>query len=154
VRSIFIIAVTDENRLLVTHEHRIPVNAWVVGCPAGLVGDEVGQESEDLPHVTRRELIEEAGYAAKDIEILTAGAARPGMNDEVITLTFATGLTRVGKGGGVGDEKIKMEEVSLAEIVAWLWARVAENTLVDPKVYTGLYFLAMRGLMPVRVQAD
>src|SRR3954462_13636416 len=35
IRAVFIAAVTDDGRLLLTLEHRVPVDAAVVGFPAG-----------------------------------------------------------------------------------------------------------------------
>lgn len=144
VGSVFIAAVTDDRHLILTIEDRIPVNAPVVGLPAGLVGDEPGTEGEPPEAAVRRELIEEAGYAADHVEILSRGPTSPGMTDEVIALALATGLTRVGPGGGRAAESITTHPVPLAEVDAWLAARVAEGALIDPKVYACLYFLDRR----------
>ncbi len=144
VRSIFIAAITNDGKLLLTNEYRVPVYASVVGFPAGLVGDTAGQEDESLETATKRELIEEAGYEPDHVEFLTQGPTSPGMTDEVIAIMLATGLRRVGKGGGIGDESIAIHEIPLDKVDAWLAARVAEGALIDPKVYTGLYFLKRR----------
>jgi ADP-ribose pyrophosphatase len=148
VRSVFIAAVTDDGRLLLTVEHRVPVSADVIGFPAGLVGDSDEDAEESLEVATRRELIEEAGYEPRSVEFLSRGPTSPGMTDEVIALMLATGLHRVGAGGGVGGESITVHEVPLAEVDGWLNARVARGALVDPKVYSGLYFLDRRGMVP------
>ena len=141
VRAVFIAAVTDDGKLLMTHEYRVPVGTTVIGFPAGLVGDTEGEEDEELETATRRELIEEAGYEPGQVEFLTRGPTSSGMVDEVIAVMLATRLRRVGEGGGIGGESIRVEEIPLGEIDAWLKARVAEGALIDPKVYTGLYFI-------------
>ncbi|CAN5618287.1 NUDIX hydrolase [soil metagenome] len=141
VRSVFIAAMTDEGRLLLTVEHRIPLGRAAVGFPAGLVGDLDGEENESLETAVRRELIEEAGYEPRSVEFLSQGPTSPGMTDEVIALALATGLSKVGDGGGIAGESIAVHEVPLDEVDAWLRARVAEGALIDPKVYACLYFL-------------
>ncbi len=141
IRAVFIAAVTDDGRLLLTNERRVPVGAGVVGFPAGLVGDTKGQEDESLEDATRRELVEEAGYEPDAVTFLTRGPTSAGITDEVIAIMLATGLRKVGAGGGLAGESIAIHEIPMGEVDAWLEARVAEGTLVDPKVYTGLYFI-------------
>ena len=142
IRSVFIAALTDDGKLLLTHEKRIPVGGVaVVGFPAGLVGDVEGTEDEALETAVRRELIEETGYEPDSVTYLTRGPSSAGITDEVINIMLATGLHKVGDGGGVEGESIQVTEVPLGKVDAWLRARVAEGTLVDPKVYTGLYFI-------------
>jgi ADP-ribose pyrophosphatase len=148
VRSVFIAAVTDQGRLLLTREHRVSLGRAAVGFPAGLVGDLVGEESEAIEAAVSRELVEEAGYEAASVEFLSQGPTSPGMTDEVIALALATGLRQVGPGGGIGGESIVLHEVPLGEVDAWLDARVAEGALVDAKVFACLYYLARSGLFP------
>jgi ADP-ribose pyrophosphatase len=52
----------------------------------------------------------------------------------------ARGLRRVGAGGGVEGEQIRVHEVPLSEADAWLAARAAGGTPVAIKVYAGLYW--------------
>jgi ADP-ribose diphosphatase len=148
VRSVFIAAVTDEGRLLLTLEHRIPLGRAAIGFPAGLVGDLVGEESEAIEAAVRRELVEEAGYEASRVEFLSQGPTSPGMTDEVIVLALATGLRKVGAGGGLEGESIALHEVPLGEVDAWLETLVAEGVLVDAKVLACLYYMSRSGRFP------
>ena len=43
--------------------------------------------------------------------VLTEGPPSPGLSDEIVTFYLARRLTRVGKGGGVGEENIRVHEV-------------------------------------------
>lgn len=144
VGAVFIGAITPEDALIVTEEYRVAVGAWVVGCPAGLVGDHQGSESEDLAEAASRELREEVGYEAASVRILTRGPTSAGQITEVITIALAEGLRKVGAGGGVEGERIRFQEIPLAEIDAWLAGREAEGRLIDPKVYTVLYFVRLQ----------
>ena len=146
IRAVFIGAITEDGRLLLTLEYRAPVRAKVVGFPAGLVGDSPGHEDESFETASRRELIEEAGYEPSTVRFLTKGPTSAGITDEVIAIMLATGLRKVGEGGGIEGESIAVHEIPLDEVDAWLDARVAEGSLVDPKVYTGLYFIRRLGI--------
>lgn len=141
-RSVFIAAVTPDDRLLLTLEHRIPLGRAAIGFPAGLVGDLEGQADETVEAAARRELAEEAGYEAGSIRLLSSGPTSPGLTDEVIALVLATDLRRVGAGGGTGRETIALHEVPLVEVDGWLAAREAGGHLVDPKVYAALYLMS------------
>jgi ADP-ribose pyrophosphatase len=54
---------------------------------------------------------------------------------------LASGLRRVGSGGGVAHEDITVHEVPLTQIHEWLEGRAKSGVLIDPKVYAGLYFI-------------
>lgn len=135
-----IVAVTDDGKLLLVEQYRIPLHARTIELPAGVTGDQAGSGESDA-EAARRELLEETGYAATTVEALTTGPASSGLASEVVTLFRATGLKRKGRGGGVEQEQIIVHEVPLLEVHEWLAARSQEGILVDPKIYTGLYFV-------------
>ncbi len=138
------IAVTEDQKVLLVEQHRIPVHARTIELPAGLVGDEPGSASESLLDAAKRELLEETGYAAGQVEVLTAGPSSSGLTSEVVTLLRASGLKRVNGGGGVAQEKITVHEVRLSDVHGWLRAKANGGLLIDPKVYAGLYFIGRR----------
>jgi ADP-ribose diphosphatase len=138
--AVMIIPVTDDGRLVLIEQHRVPLAAKVLELPAGLVGDIAGEEDEALVTAARRELLEETGYEAQRMELLMSGPPSAGMCSEIISFFFASGLTRVGEGGGDHLEDILVHEVPLAETADWLASRARDGMLVDPKVYAGLYF--------------
>jgi len=88
---------------------------------------------------------EETGYAAADLELLMACPSSAGMSDEIIHFVLATGLTRVGPGGGDASESIEVLPVPLSQVDAWLAARLAKGTPMDPKIYAALYWLQQSG---------
>ena len=137
---VVLVAVTAEGKLLLVEQFRPPVGCAVVELPAGLAGDVQGHEDEQLATAARRELLEETGYEAAGMELLTAGPPSSGISDEVLTFLRATGLRRVGPGGGDRSEEIQVREVALDEVPAWLEQRRQAGALIDPKVYDGLYF--------------
>ena len=137
-----ILAVTDDHKLVLVEQFRHPMNASVIEIPAGLSGDTPDSAGEDLALTAARELEEETGYRADKIEPLTAGASSAGLCDELITLYRATGLTKIGKGGGAEGEgeNITVHEVPLTDVPAWLEQRRKQGNVIDLKVYAALYF--------------
>ena len=139
-----IVAVTDDRKLLLVEQHRIPVHARTIELPAGIVGDEPANKRESLEESAKRELLEETGYSAAEMERLTTGPASSGLTSELVTLLIASELKRVHAGGGVAHEKITVHEIPIEEVHEWLGARAAEGVLIDPKIYAGLYFLGRK----------
>lgn len=138
-----LVPVTDEAELVLVEQYRIPVKSRVMELPAGLVGD-TGDPDEDFKIAANRELIEETGYSATHLEELLVGPSTSGLADEILTIFFASGLEKVGPGGGDGNEDITVHLVPLKHAEVWLAARSADGILLDPKIYAGLYWAGMR----------
>lgn len=140
--AVVVAAVTDDRRLLLTEQFRIPVNRSVIELPAGLVGDIEGEEEEELATAAERELLEETGYQANKLEMLTIGPPSAGMASEIVAFFRASELTKVHDGGGDDSEEIVVHAIPLDGIDDWLDQQAAAGLLIDPKVYAGLYFTA------------
>ena len=137
-----IAALTDNNEVVLIEQERKVLGEHgrrVVEMPAGLVGDQ--DAGDTIIDAARRELIEECGYDAKEIEVVGCGPSSAGLTDELITTVRARGLTKVGAGGGVDGEDIETILVPLNDVRTYLAQREAAGDLVDPKVYAGLFFL-------------
>src|SRR5437868_5276351 len=68
-----IVAVTDDGKLILVEQFRPPVNTAVIELPAGLAGDVAGADDEPLAAAARRELLEETGFDAAEMEELCHG---------------------------------------------------------------------------------
>ena len=90
----------------------------------------VGREAERA----RRELEEETGYAAAQWDDLGEFFSSPGMLTESFTLVRATGLTRVGEGGGTENEAITVHRVPLAGVACFVEERRARGIGIDTKL--------------------
>jgi ADP-ribose pyrophosphatase len=134
-----ILAVTDNQELILVEQFRFPVNKRVIATPAGLAGDIKGQEGESLVEAARRELLEETGFEAQAMEYLTVGPTSAGLSTELVTLFRAWGLKRVSGGGGDNSENIQVHVVPLVSLKPWLESKRSEGCLVDYKVYAALY---------------
>lgn len=135
-----LVAVTDDDELVLVEQYRVPVEATVLELPAGLVGDQ-DDPDEAILVAARRELLEETGFEAAGMTALLTCPSSPGMSDERITFVRASGLRRVSAGGGDSSEDITVHCVPLAEVGAWIDRRLAGGTPVDPKIYAALYWL-------------
>jgi ADP-ribose pyrophosphatase len=138
---VIIVAVTPEGRVLFTEQERVPVGGRVVEFPAGLVNDRPGHRKESLAAGAKRELWEETGYRARSMVKLLEGPAASGSSSDLITFFRAGGLKKTGKGGGDDTEDIVVHEIPLKDVEAWLAGQARQGRLIDPKIYTGLYFL-------------
>jgi ADP-ribose pyrophosphatase len=141
---VVIVAFTDDGKLVLVEQPRKAVHRRVIELPAGLVGDGDGHAGESLADAAARELVEETGYAARELVPLAAGPVAVGISDEVISFFEARGLSRVGPGGGDHTEDITVHEVARAELDAFLAACAGRGLAVDPKLYAGLYLADAR----------
>jgi ADP-ribose pyrophosphatase len=136
-----ILAITNDNKLVLVEQFRVPVGKRVIEIPAGLAGDSPDSTNEDLSIAAARELEEETGYRASTMTRLAAGVSSAGLCDEIITLFRAEQITKVSKGGGADPtEDIHVHEIPLDEVESWLTEQTTAGKLIDLKVYSALHF--------------
>lgn len=133
--AVAVVATTDEDELVLVEQLRVPMGARCLELPAGLVGDTQADKGEAMINAARRELLEETGYAAEQLEHLYPVATSPGLSSEVIDLFRATGLTRQHDGGGVEHEDIHVHLVKIDDLDLWLARQHEQGLIVDVKVY-------------------
>ncbi len=111
--------------VILVSQFRVPLGRFSLEIPAGLVGDDAGGEGEKAAAAGARELEEETGYRAGKLEVLGEFYTSPGMVSESFTLLKATGLERVGKGGGTDGENITVHRVALRDLARFVaeWRR-------------------------------
>ena len=131
IKAAVILAVEDDHVLLV-EQYRVPLGTSCIELPAGLIGDH--DAGEDALTSAARELEEETGYRAAKLDIIGEFFSSPGMVSESFTLVRATGLTKVGDGGGVDGENIIVHRVALAQLPAFVADKRAEGCVVDVKL--------------------
>ena len=127
-----VIVAIDDGDVILVEQFRVPLGRACLELPAGLVGDETAGESVAV--AAGRELEEETGYRADSIEDLGVFYSSPGMTSECFTLVRATGLTKVGNGGGDSDENITVHRVPLAEVPAFVAAKRKAGIAIDTKM--------------------
>ncbi|MGW2017570.1 NUDIX domain-containing protein [Streptomyces sp. NPDC001927] len=114
--SVAVVALDDEDRVLLLKQYRHPVRQKLWEIPAGLL-DVPG---ENPLHAAQRELYEEAHVKAEDWRVLTDVYTSPGGSDEAVRIFLARDLSEAqGERYEVSDEEADMElaRVPLAEVV-------------------------------------
>lgn len=118
-----ILALDEQNNVLMVRQFRYPYHQVVLEIPAGKL-----ERGEDPLACGKRELMEETGYAADEYASLGVLYPTPGYADEVIHLYLATGLKRFEQNLDEG-EFLEVERYPLSQLVEW----VMEGKLPDAK---------------------
>jgi len=139
--AVFVLAVTNDNELVLVEQYRVPIQKRTLELPAGIYGDAESAESETPEQCALRELEEETGFRGTRARLLVTGPVAPGLASEIMFLVRVEGLSKVHAGGGVGGEEITVHTVPLKDVHAWLDRKRAEGFQVEPRIYAGLYFL-------------
>jgi ADP-ribose pyrophosphatase len=137
--AVIIVAVTPDDDLLFVEQFRVPLRAPTIEFPAGLVAD--SHDTDTIEQAARRELVEETGWSPSRVEVLLTGPTSAGMTNERIAFARATGLSRVGAGGGVGAEDIEVHHVPRTGAAAWLMRKGEDGCELDLKLWAGLWLL-------------
>ncbi len=131
IKAAVILAVEDGYVLLV-EQYRVPLGKNCLELPAGLIGDET--EGEDPMEAAGRELEEETGYRADSLDNMGEFYSSPGMISESFTLVRATGLTKVGEGGGVEGENITVHRIALDGLARFIAAKRETGCGIDVRI--------------------
>lgn len=86
-----VLAVTDDDKVVLVHQFRYPVNKPLLEIPAGKMD---GEESETPEATAARELAEETPYTAETLELIHNFYTAPGFCDEYMYLYRANGLKK------------------------------------------------------------
>ena len=136
IRAAVILATDDDSpdgpHVLLVEQYRVPLGKNCIELPAGLVGDETAGEAPELAAV--RELEEETGYTAQDIENLGEFYSSPGMVSESFTLIREKNLTKIGEGGGVEGENITVHRIPMRGVSDFIAAKRTEGYAIDVRV--------------------
>ena len=137
IRAAVILAIEDGHVLLV-EQYRVPLGKACLELPAGLIGDHDDAADEDPPEepleAAGRELEEETGWRAERLEAVGEFYSSPGMVSEDFILVRATGLTRIGPGGGTDGEDITVHRVPLAELAVFVEDRRRAGVGIDVRI--------------------
>jgi 8-oxo-dGDP phosphatase len=133
--AVAVLALDDEDRVLMIRQYRHPVGHLLWEIPAGL-RDVAGED----PWVTaRRELVEEAGYRARDWWVLADYYSSPGFSTERLRIYLARGLEPVPE--AERDFVPQAEEAHL--LTAWLPLRDGVRKVLAGELHNGVAALAI-----------
>ncbi|HEY9900766.1 MAG TPA: NUDIX hydrolase [Pantanalinema sp.] len=129
--AVAVVPLTDDGRVVLVRQFRYPINRITLEIPAGKL--EFGEEPEAT---CRRELAEETGLSAGQIEKLAEIVVAPGYSSERITLYKATGLSA---SGAQPDDDEFIETVTLP--VDEVHAMIRRGEIDDAKTIIALGWL-------------
>lgn len=134
--AVAIIAITDENKLVLVEQYRKALQRTIVEIPAGKL-----EEGEEPLECAKRELEEETGYECKSIELVTSFYTSPGFADEIVHVYLATGLTKKENAAGLDeDEFVNLLEWSLEEAQD----AIETKQIYDAKTVFALQYLQLQ----------
>jgi 8-oxo-dGTP pyrophosphatase MutT (NUDIX family) len=133
--AVAIVAVDDDDQVVLIHQYRHPLGHRLWELPAGLL--DVADE-EPLP-AAQRELAEEVGLAAEQWSVLVDVAASPGFTDECVRVYLAQGLSDVARPTGEHEEAdLVVQRVAVDDAVA----QVLSGEVINASTVGGLLALA------------
>jgi ADP-ribose pyrophosphatase len=138
--AVAIIALDDQDRVLMVRQYRLPAGRTLLEIPAGTLDiDPESGATEDPNLAAPRELEEETGYRADSLRLLTSFWTAPGFATELMHLYLATGLVPADEGrlGPDEDERLELERVPWKEALAL----VDTGEIADAKSIVGLLWL-------------
>lgn len=138
--AVAVVAIDEQDRVLMIRQYRHPAAATLWEIPAGL--RDVG--SELLVETARRELLEEAGCRAASWQILTDFVSSPGISTERLRVFLATDLTMVPE-----EQREYVPEHEEAYLtVAWVPLDDAVRGILSGDLHNGV---AMVGILSAHV---
>jgi 8-oxo-dGDP phosphatase len=127
--AVGVVALDDQDRVVVIRQYRHPVAAQLWEIPAGLL-DEPG---ESAVVTARRELVEEVGLRAQEWSTLIDLYSSPGMSSETVRVFLARGLTAVDPADRPAptdeERELLVERRPLAELVTLVMSGAVHNSL-------------------------
>ncbi len=134
--AVAVIAITDENKIVMVEQYRKALEQSIVEIPAGKL--EPGEE----PSVTvARELEEETGYVSGKMEHIISFYTSPGFADEIVHLYIATDLQKQENSAACDeDEFVEVIEISLEEAQQY----IKEKRIYDVKTAYAVQYLQLR----------
>jgi ADP-ribose pyrophosphatase len=131
--AVAIIAITDENKIVMVEQFRKALERTIVEIPAGKL-----EKGEEPDACARRELEEETGYECQSLEWLVSFYTSPGFSNEIVHLYIARSLAKKENSAPLDeDEFVNLEELSLDE---------AMQMIKDQKIYDAKTIFAVQYL--------
>jgi len=124
--AVGVVALDEQGQVLLVHQYRHPVRRRLDELPAGLLD----VDGEPALETAKRELAEEAGYAAQTWHVLVDTLTSSGMTDEAIRVFLARDLREV--------ERDVQEHEELEMTSSWLDLKEAVRRVLAGELENGM----------------
>ena len=131
-----VIPVTDDDRVILVRQYRFGIEGSTLEIPGGMC-----DEGEAPADAARRELREETGYDAGELELLGSVHPNPAIQNNRCHSFLAPGVRRVGAPDPDADEAIEVVEVPLSEIPGL----IAGGKITHALVIAAFHYLGLAG---------
>lgn len=132
--SVIIVPMLDNDRFLLVREYGAGVDDYYLSLPAGAV-----DANEDAAETVKRELAEEVGYSANQVEELMFFSTSPAYTARPMRVFLAQELF---------EKRLTGDEPEPIEVVEWRLSNLAEliarDDFYDPKSMAALYYVRDR----------
>jgi len=108
--AVMIVAMRDERTAVLIEEYCGGMDSYQLSLPKGLV-----EPGEDVLEAANRELMEEAGFGAEQLELLTKLSLSPGYMSQEISVVLARGLYEK-RLPGDEPEPIRVDNIDLYQL--------------------------------------
>ncbi len=134
VDSVAAVPLLDDGQVVLVEQWRHPIEQALLEIPAGII-----DPGEQPAEAIRRELTEEIGYAAGQLELLFSVYLAPGYSQELIHIFLAQDLQSA-EAAPDDDEIIRVRKILFEDAVA----ACLRGELTDAKTVAGLLAVAAR----------
>lgn len=110
--AVMAIPLLDDDTVLLVREYAAGLHRYELGLPKGII-----EAGENTLQAANRELMEEVGYAARDLRLLTTMSAAPGYLSSRMDVVIAQDLYVA---------KLPGDEPEELEVVPWRLSRIKE----------------------------
>ncbi len=134
--AVCIIALTDENKIVMVEQYRKALERSIVEIPAGKL-----EKGEEPLKTAERELEEETGYVCEKMDHLISFYTSPGFADELVHVFLAQHLSKKENAASLDeDEFVEVLELTLEEAERY----VQEGKIYDAKTAYAVQFLQLK----------
>ncbi|WML45190.1 NUDIX hydrolase [Neobacillus sp. PS3-40] len=137
--AVAILAITDENKIVMVEQFRKALDRTIVEIPAGKL-----EKGEEPAACARRELEEETGYECGSLELLNSFYTSPGFSDEIVHVYIARGLVKKENSAPLDeDEFIDLEELTLEEAIRY----IKDQKIFDAKTVFAVQYMQLQEVL-------
>ena len=142
---------TETKKFLFVEQFRPGASGVMLEIVAGSIDE--GEKPQDT---VKREIAEEMGYKVDKLTHITDCFVSPGGNTEVTAIFYAEVSKKIGEGGGIDDENIRVVEVSDLGLNGNLFFEIPEDGDIIPpyKLIDAKSIIAVSWFMTSKLMKD